>query len=219
MKTILLSVLTLGAFVSEAAAQQPAVGPGAVKFGRVEAQGIKTPEYQIAGGPQKRSKIGTWLEVEVPYETKVDDVDELTFNFMIMVDNVICDGNVTYINIPKGRDHYAVMYIAPRSLEKLTGGRALTGADIQNVWVTVLRQGQILDGAVYKVGQPAHNDILISGVNSLPTSKLAQNVIVPSYTPAQPPNLPHQTGLVLNKNETPFKLLFYDRYEAIKVSR
>ncbi len=186
MKILILSFIALGALVSQAAAQV-AVGPGAVKLGKPDPEGVKSPEYSIVGGPQKRSKTGTWLEVEVPYETKVDDIDELTFQYMIMVDNIICDGTVTYVNIPKGKDHYAVMYLPPRALEKLTGGKPLSGNDIQNVWVTVTRQGQILDQMAFK--------------------------------PQQPPNLPHQAGLVLNKNETPFSPLFYDRYEAIKAAR
>ena len=187
MKIFFVSLLAVGALVAEASAQQAAVGVGAVKLGKPDPEGIKSPEYNITGGPQKRSKIGTWLEIEVPYETKVDDIDELTFQFMVMVDNVICDGQVTYVNIPKGREHYAVMYITPRALEKLTAGKPLSGSDIQNVWVTVQRQGQILDQMAYK--------------------------------PQQPPNLPHQAGLILNKSETPFAPLFYDRYEAIKASR
>ena len=39
-----------------------------------------------------------------------------------------------------------------------------------------------------------------------------------AYKPTNIPNLPHMTGLVLNKNETPFAPLYYDRYEAIKAS-
>ncbi len=179
MKILFLSIVAVGTLVTEVLAQAPAVGPGAVKLGEVEVEGIKSPEYQIVGGPQKRSKIGTWLEVEIGYETKIDDIDELSFAYQILVEGKLLDGSVTYVNIPKGKDHFAVMYIAPRSLEKLTNGKTLNPANI-NVWVTVSRQGEVLDA-------PA------------------------AYRPAPIPNLPHQPGLVLNKNETPFAPLFYDR--------
>ena len=33
------------------------------------------------------------------------------------------------------------------------------------------------------------------------------------------PNLPQLPGLVVNKSETPFALLYWDRYEAIKQGR
>jgi hypothetical protein len=188
MKIFFLSLLAVGGLATEALAQAP-IGPGSIKLGKVEIQGVKTPEYMINGGPQKRSKTGTWLEVEIEFETKVDDIDELTFSYTIMVENKLLDGTVTHINIPKGREHYSVMYVAPRTLEKLSGGKPLSPASIQNAWVTVARQGQILDApAAFKPG---------GGV----------------------PNLPHLAGLVLNKNETPFAPLFYDRYEAVKVAR
>jgi hypothetical protein len=79
------------------------------------------------------------------------------------------------------------MYVSPRTLEKLSGGKPLSPASIENVWVVVTKQGQELDKA--------------------------------SFKPGPIPNLPHLPGLVLNKMETPFAPLFFDRYEAIKTSR
>ena len=112
-------------------------------------------------------------------------IDELTFKYTILIQNTLLDGEVTYVNIPAQRDHYAVMYGTPRALLRLTGGKPLTPASIENVWVQATKQGQILDQTSYRGS-------------------------------AQIPNLPHIAGLVLNKNETPFAPLYYDRYEAIK---
>lgn len=194
MKILSLSLLALAAFATETFAQAPAqVGPGSVKITKVEIAGIKTPEYQIVGGPQKRSKIGTWLEIEVAFDTKVDDIDELTFNYAVLIEKTLVDGSVTHVAIPKGAEHYSVMYISPRGLEKLVNGKTFTAASIGNAWITVSRQGQILDG-------PQTNP------------KAA-------YKPAPIPNLPHVAGVLLNKNDTPFAPLFYDRYEAIKTAR
>ena len=81
-------------------------------------------------GPQKRYKLGQWLEVEIAYETVPEEIDELTFNYVIGVENTLLDGNVTYVNIPKGRDHFAVMYVAPRTLTKLTGGKPLDASPV-----------------------------------------------------------------------------------------
>jgi hypothetical protein len=167
---------------------QTALRAGDVKLGKVAPAVVKTPEFSLTSGPTKRSKLGDWLEVEVDYETKAEFIDELTFTYTIMVEKQLLIGQVTHINIPKGRDHYSVMYVSPRTLQKLTGGRPLTGASIENVWVSVERQGMKLDA-------PA------------------------SFKPGPIPNLPQQQGLVLNKDETPFAPLFYDRYEAIKKAR
>lgn len=192
MKTFLVSLLFGGALAVSAFAQV-AIGPGAVKITKVDIAGVKTPEYTIVGGPQKRSKIGTWLEIEVAFETKVDDIDELTFNYNVLIEKTLLDGSVTHVSIPKGTEHYSVMYISPRSLERLTGGKPFTAAAIGGAWVTVSRQGQILDA-------PQANP------------KAA-------YKPGAIPNLPHMAGQLLNKGETPFAPLFYDRYEAIKATR
>ncbi|HYR58080.1 MAG TPA: Amuc_1102 family pilus-like protein [Chthoniobacteraceae bacterium] len=187
MKTYSLFTCAFAALELAALAQAP-VGPGAVKLGKVQPEVVKTPEFSLSSGPTKRSKLGQWLDVELEYETKPEEIDELTFKFTILIEKKLLDGEVTYVNIPKERNHYAVMYVAPRSLEKLTGGRPLTPASIENVWVTVTHQGQELD-------KPA------------------------AFKPSQVPNLPHLPGMVLNKDETPFAPLYYDRYEAIKKTR
>jgi hypothetical protein len=140
MKTLTISACAILGLVLEAAAQVP-VGPGSVKIDKVQPAVVKTPEYQVTGGSPKRSKNGEWLEVEVDFETKPDDIDELTFKYVIQFEGRLLDGEVTHVNIPKGRNHYSVMYVAPRTLERLTGGKAITGASIQNVWVTVSKQG------------------------------------------------------------------------------
>ena len=188
MKIHLLSLVCFGALASMAFGQSAApVDPSSIKLKVPQPAVVSSPEFQILNGPQKRYKLGQWLEVEIAYDTAPEEIDELTFNFVIGVENNLLDGNVTYINIPKGRDHYAVMYVAPRTLMKLTGGKPLTQSSIQNAWVTVTRQGQTLAQIAYK--------------------------------PVNIPNLPHLAGLVLNKNETPFAPLYYDRYEAIKATR
>ena len=186
MKILSCSLCAFLAFAIQTFAQAP-VGPGSVKLGKIKADIVKTPDYSIKSGPEKRSKVGEWIEIEVEFETKADEIDELTFEYTIMVENNLLDGQVTHVNIPKGRDHFSVMYVAPRSVEKLTGGKPANAGSIQNAWVIVKKQGQILDQAAVK------------------------NVAIP--------NLKHIAGMVLNKNDTPFAPLFFDRYEAIKASK
>jgi hypothetical protein len=183
MKIFFFSLMAIAALSLSASSQVP-IGPGAVKLGKIQPAVIKSPDYQINAGPQKRTIFGSWLEVEVEFQTSPEMVDELTFKYTILFEKTLLDGEVTHVNIPQGRDHYSVMYVAPRTLLRLTGGRPLTPASIQNVWVQVTKQGQLLDQT--------------------------------SYKPGAIPNLPHVAGLVLNKNETPFAPLYYDRYEAIK---
>jgi hypothetical protein len=125
------------------------------------------------------------LEFEVGYDTIPDLIDELTFRFTAAVEGKLLVGDVTYQAISKGKDHYAVMYISPKGIAGLTGGKPLTSAAVENVWVQIERQGQVLAKASLKP------------------------------TPAK--NQQQITGLILNKNQTPFAPLYYDRYEEIKV--
>ena len=97
--------------------------PGDVKIDKIESPCVKTPEYQITGGPQKRSKIGSGWKWRSNLRPKPEDIDELTFKYTILVENKLLDRRVTHVNIPKGRDHYSVVYVSPRTLEKLTGGK------------------------------------------------------------------------------------------------
>jgi hypothetical protein len=183
MKTLTLALISLSALATGAFAQIP-VGPTSIKLGKIEISGVKTPEYQITGGQNKRYKLGTWLEFEVGYDTVPEEIDELTFKFSALIEKKLLDGEVTYVNIAKGKDHYGSVYISPKAIDKLTGGKPLSPAAIENVWVEVSRQGQVL-GKV-------------------------------SHRPGAPPNVPHLTGLILNKTQTPFAPLFYDRYEEVK---
>jgi hypothetical protein len=143
MKTLLLSGAAVAALVASSAAQGPIV-PAAIKVNKVQFSLVKTPDFQITGGVNKRSKPADWLEMEVDFDTKVDDIDELTFKYTVQVDKVLLEGEVTHVSIPKGREHYSVMYVAPRTLEKILDGKTPGPSSIENVWVEVSRQGQIL---------------------------------------------------------------------------
>ncbi len=151
MKSLCFSAVAVVAFTLSASAQVP-VGPGSVKLGKVAVEAPTSPEYSVSGGPVKRSKSEKWLEFEVEYETKPEDIDELTFKFSALVEKKLLTGEVTYVNILKHKDHFAVMYISPKGIARLTGGKPLTGAGIENVWVEVSHQGQVLDKASYKAG-------------------------------------------------------------------
>lgn len=186
MKFLSLSAVALLVCAFSAPAQVP-VGPGSVKLGKVTANLVKTPEYQITGGQNKRYTLGSWLEMEVEFETAPETIPELTFKYIVQIAGKLLTGEVTHINIPKGREHFSVMYVAPRTLERLAGGKAPTGSIADNVWVEVSYQGQKLDVAA-----------------------IQRKAI---------PNVQQVTGLILNKNETPFAPLYYDRYEAIKPTR
>lgn len=153
MKLLATALAAMLALTLTAPAQAP-VGPGSIKLGKLTVEAPTSPEYSVSGGPTKRSKNERWLEFEVAYDTVPEEIDELTFRFTALVEKKLLTGEVTYINILKGRDHYAVMYVSPKGIARLTGGRPLSSAGIENVWVEVSRQGQVLAKESFKPGNP-----------------------------------------------------------------
>ncbi len=150
---------------------------------------VGTPEFTVTNTTPKRSQAQKWMEIEVEFAVEgVEIVDELTFKFDVLISGKLYPGEITHVNIPKGKERYTVMYISPRNLDRITGGKQLNAAMIENVWVTISKQGQAL------------------AISSL-KDKNARAV----------PNLPQFPGLLTPKAETPFAPLWSDRYEAVKL--
>jgi hypothetical protein len=125
--------------------------------------------------------------VEAVFAAAPEFTDELTFKYFILLNGRLLTGEVTHVNIGAGRENRSVMYVTPRSLARLLGNKAITESAIQNIAVQILHKGAI------------------------------QNEL--SFTRAAPQwyaSLPPLPGLLLNKNETPFAPLYWDRYEQIK---
>ena len=82
-----------------------------------------------------------------------------------------------------------MVYVPPRNLQRLFEGKPFTANSIVNVGVQILNKGQLV---AEKSSKPS-------------TGQWWQT-------------MQQITGLVLNKNETPFAPLYWDRYEAIKAA-
>ncbi|HEX4085628.1 MAG TPA: Amuc_1102 family pilus-like protein [Chthoniobacteraceae bacterium] len=170
---------------------------GVSAFGQRQMYAIKkvspsvcnSPEYQVTFGPQHpQGKAGSWLEVEVNFQSAVPWTDELTVKYYIMLAGQCLTGEVTHIDIPRGQDLYSVMYVSPRTIARILNGHQLTSNDIQDVGVQLVLKGQVVDTKSFKAA------------GQLQWWQNVQQV----------------TGKVLNKNQTPFAPMIWDRYEQIK---
>jgi hypothetical protein len=150
-----------------------------------------TPAYSFNFGPVEhpQPKSEQWLEVEVNFESNVDWTDELTVKYYILLAGECLTGEVTHIDIPRGRDLYSVMYVSPRTIARILNNRSLTSLDIQDVGIQLVSKGQVLTTKSYKA--PGEEQWW--------------------------QNQQQVTGKVLNKNQTPFAPLIWDRYEQIKI--
>ena len=149
---------------------------------------VTTPQISYTGGQQyPTNQRDQWLEVEVQFASAPEYTDELTFKYFILINGKLLAGEVTHVNIAAGRENRSVMYVSPRTLARFNGNRPITPNTVQNIAIQLLQQGAVKD--------------------ELSFTKTAGNWYA---------GITQLTGFVLNKNETPFAPLYWDRYEQIK---
>jgi hypothetical protein len=137
-------------------------------------------------GQYRSASNERWLEVEVEFNAAPEWTDELTLKYYILFNGRLLTGEVTHVNIPAGLNR-SVMYVLPVALARFGGNRLLLPNAFPNIAVQIVQGGAVKD-----------------------ESSLA-------HAPAQWfATLPPLAGFVLNKNETPFAPLAWDRYAQIK---
>ncbi len=182
-----LAVLLLAGVALPAARAQNA----GFEISDISPEVMKTPDYQFSLGPRKsEARSQDWVQVEVTFGTEPEFTDEMTVKYYIAINKQLLTGEVTHINVPKGRELRSVMYVPPQTLLRLMGGKNMTGTSFDNIAVQILVKGQLVAQKSWKGNA---NDTWFQQVQQIP-------------------------NLVLNKNETPFAPLYWDRYEMIKAT-
>jgi hypothetical protein len=149
---------------------------------------VSTPQFTYTGAQQyPTNQRDRWLEIEVEFSAAPDFTDELTFKYFVLINGKVLTGEVTHVNIAAGREDRSVMYVSPRTLARFMGNRPVTPNAVENIAVQITQKGAVKDELSF---------------TKAPGQWYAR--------------LPMVTGFVLNKNETPFAPLYWDRYEQIK---
>jgi hypothetical protein len=158
---------------------------------RIAPNFISSPQFTYTGAEQYVADLRErWLEVEVTLAATPEFSDELTVKYFILFNGRLLTGQVTHTNIPAGRENRSVIYVTPKTLHRLMLGRPVTNAAVQNITVQLVQQGGIKDEMT---------------LTRAPAQWYAA--------------LPQIAGLTVNKNETPFAALYWDRYLQIKTAR
>ena len=149
---------------------------------------ISAPQFAYSGGQSYQTdQRDRWLQVEVEFTATPELTDELTFKYYILFNGSLLTGEVTHVNIPAGRENRSVMYVPPRVLARFANNRPITENSCQNVAVQIVQQGTV-------------------------KAETSLNRAAPQWFAT----LPQVSGFVLDKNQTPFAPLYWDRYEQIK---
>ncbi|MFT4547248.1 MAG: hypothetical protein ACI8XO_003667 [Verrucomicrobiales bacterium] len=156
----------------------------------------KTPRFSVQGTDSKRDDQKTWVEVEVEFKAdqqgKEDFIDALEFRYYITIkpkegDRQVFTLTLNHINIPKGETVYSVAYISPTTIAKIIGKDATVSKSNIDVAVEIRSSGSVVGGDATK---------------SPKTSWWTK--------------MPQQDGMVLNKTQTPFAPLWWDRYAEVQ---
>lgn len=195
MRTLFIAIALAGFFFTPANAQQVQLKPGDVKVGKLTYDAQKTPNFQA--GDVKGKDVPNprdWLEIEVEFEVKGPKdaiIKELMFRYYVgFKDSAgqprILTGDVNHINVVAGEKTYSAAYVAPSVLGEITGN---------------FRRFQ--PTSVQAVGvEIYYNGVIVGRETSLGGGRTFWEGGT-------------QPG-VLGKADTPFALLWIDRYAEVQ---
>lgn len=165
---------------------------------------LQSPEF--GGGKQKSFKPKDWLEVEVKLkvslapEPKSKTCDRLTVKWYLAVKNpekagtmLLLTKEVEHVNVPLEEDIYCSIYLSPASLKRLGFDRGGKSA-VEYVGYEVIVNGKTEASETSK-GKP--------GWWNAASKKISASDSVP----------------LLNKTETPFASMWWDRYAEVSEAR
>jgi hypothetical protein len=183
------ATLLLSLFIAPICALGQARSAAEFQIARIRPSFVSTPQFAYTGAEQiPTNQRDRWLQVEVEFAATPEFTDELTFKYFILLSGRLLTGEVTHTNIAAGRDNRSVMYVSPKTIARFMGNRAATPNAVQNIAVQIVQQGAVKD-------------------------EISVTRAAPQWYAAMP-QLP---GFVLNKSQTPFAPLYWDRYEQIKM--
>ncbi len=202
---ILFSTVALAALALSAPLQAQA--------GKVEASDPKFDELQspnVGGNTGKKNwKPKDWLEaevkfkVEMPKSYKAKTVDSVTVKWYVAIKNpagkgvLLLEKDVEHVNIPVGEEVYSSVYISPAAGSKISGKARFSKRNIEAIGGEILVNGSSIDKnkeRYFSQGQK---------IGWWKSGSLSR----------------YDRISLLNKNETPFKFLWWDRYAEIKTER
>jgi hypothetical protein len=166
---------------------------------------IPSPEF--AGAKNKSFKPKDWLEIEVKLnmalspEPKSKTCDKITVKWYIAIKNpekpntmLLLSKDIDYVNVPLQEDIYCSVYLSPSSIKRVTGADRSGKQAVEYVGYEVLVNGEKVASETNK-GKP--------GWWNAASDKISRSEAVP----------------LLNKSETPFGPMWWDRYAEVSAER
>ena len=183
----------------------PAHAQGKADVGNLVFEDIQSPDVPI--GKNKSFKPKDWLEVEAGIQIpatnaeqkKIGFIDQVTVKWYVAFKNpdgkgfVKVSKTINHINVPVDEEIFSSVYMSPSMLKRITGKDKAGKGDVEAVGLEVLVSGE-------KVG--------------LAAQKKPEKWWESGSLSDQSDKVP-----LLNKDETPFAMLWWDRYAEIQKER
>lgn len=172
-----------------------------LKLGRVEA--VDSPTVST-GTAEKRFKPKKWAYIEAEMKVqaapppKTGYLDNMTVTFYATAKSpegprgyLLMRKEIRYVNIPVDEKVYVCAFMSPSSVKRLTGSDTINPASFERLGVEVTYKGKVvaMDSSSGKPGWWNSTSSMIVPTDSYP---------------------------LLNKDETPFSIFWYDRYPEIQ---
>lgn len=199
-----LLLLGLGALTLSSASAQNQIK---VDLDKPDFDDLETPSFGSGESGNKRFKPKDWLEVEAKFKIEATSpttpdgfVDGVTVKWYVAVKNPGAKGTffiiskiIEHVNLPVGEDLYTSVYLSPSTVARISGGRENASKSIvENVGIEILYRGAVVKAISSKGKQEAW------------------------WNTANPKVANTEKFVLRNKDETPFKSIWWDRYAEIK---
>lgn len=165
------------------------------------------PSPDFAGGKQKAFKPKDWLELETKLRISLSPTplsktcERLTVKWYVAVKNpekpgsmLLLTKDIEHVNAPLDEDVYCSVYLSPASIKRLTGFDRAGKSSVEAVGYEVLINGERLVQETSKF-KP--------GWWSAASDKISRSDTVP----------------LLDKSETPFAAMWWDRYIEVSATK
>jgi hypothetical protein len=144
--TVSVSVAFLIPVVLSFAQQPRGPAPSPFRIQSVSQKLLAPPDYRsiIMDTGMRSVSVGqNWLRIETQFESLPDWADDVQLKYYVLVgrgDNTrVLVGDVTYINVAKGTQHYSGMFVSPNTLQRYGDGQ------VDAVAVQLFYKGRLID--------------------------------------------------------------------------
>lgn len=111
---------------------------------------VSPPDYRsivMDTGSRSTSGSQNWLRIEAEFESSPDWADDVQLKYYVLLgqgNNTRClVGDMTYVNVARGSQHYSGMYVHPNTLQRFGNGQ------VAAVAVQLFYKGQLIDQTSY----------------------------------------------------------------------